>query len=83
MWQPLPTIKVPLRPTDKDVPLDLQPLVDQCYRNGGYDGTLNYAVDPDPPLLGAEKVWAETWLRDKGLRKKTRAAGRKCKRKSR
>jgi hypothetical protein len=39
--QPLPTIKVPLRPADADVPLDLQALVEQCYRNGGYDGTIN------------------------------------------
>src|SRR5262249_35220322 len=27
----LPVIRVPLRPTDADVPLDLQALIDQCY----------------------------------------------------
>jgi hypothetical protein len=68
LWQRLPVIKVPLRPEDHDVPLDLQALVEQCYRNGAYEGTINYAVDPDPPLLGAERDWAEEWLREKGLR---------------
>jgi Protein of unknown function (DUF4058) len=39
----LPTIKVPLRPTDADAPLDLQALIDQCYADGGYDD-LDYAA---------------------------------------
>jgi hypothetical protein len=64
----LPVIKVPLRRDDPDVPLELQTLVDQCYRNGAYDGTLNYAIDPDPPLLGEGKKWATEWLQEKGLR---------------
>ena len=70
LWERLRTIKIPLRPTDADVPLDLQPLVDQCFRNGGYEGTLDYAVDPEPPLVGSEKEWAETMLIEKGLRTK-------------
>jgi hypothetical protein len=68
LWQRLATIKVPLRPDDADVPLDLQALVDHCYRNGAYEDTLNYAADPDPPLLGADKAWADEWLVEKGLR---------------
>lgn len=59
LWERLPVVKIPLRTNDADVPLDLQALVDQCYRNGAYDGTLNYAVDPDPPLFGADKEWAD------------------------
>src|SRR5262245_29579388 len=42
LWHRLPIVKVPLRPDDADVPLDLQLLVEQCYRNGAYEGTLNY-----------------------------------------
>ena len=68
LWQRLPVDKIPLRPDDADVPLDLQALVDQCYRNGAYEGTVNYAVDPDPPLLGAEKEWADEHLLKMGLR---------------
>jgi hypothetical protein len=73
----LPAIKIPLRPEDADVPLDLQALVEQCYRNGGYEGTLNYAVEPDPPLLGADKGWADEWLRDQGLRPRRKPPRRK------
>src|SRR5262249_27066781 len=32
LWERLPVVKVPLRPDDADVPLDLQALVEQCYR---------------------------------------------------
>jgi hypothetical protein len=78
LWERLPIIKIPLRPNDADVPLDLQALVEQCYRNGAYEGTLNYAVDPDPPLLGTEEEWADEWLHEKGLRpsKKPRRKGK-------
>jgi hypothetical protein len=83
LWGPLPPVKIPLRPDDTDVPLNLQTLVDQCYRNGGYEGTLDYAADPDPPLLGPEQVWADALLHDKGLRARTKAPPRMGKRKSR
>jgi hypothetical protein len=79
LWERLPVVKVPLRPDDADAPLDLQPLVEQCYRNGAYEGTLEYAIDPDPPLFGAEKEWADEWLHEKGLRsrkKKPRGKGK-------
>ena len=82
LWQRLPIMKIPLRPDDEDVPLNLQALVEQCYRNGGYEGTLNYTVDPDPPLLGAEKDWADQWLFEKGLRPHRKPPRRKGKPKS-
>jgi hypothetical protein len=66
--QRLPTIKVPLRQTDAEVPLDLQALLDQCYRRGRYEGDLDYRKDADPPLRGAEAEWADELLRNKGLR---------------
>lgn len=77
LWQRLPIVKVPLRPKDADVPLDLQALVEQCWRNGGYEGTLNYVLDPEPPLLGAEKDWAEDWLCKKGLRPRKKSPRRR------
>jgi hypothetical protein len=79
LWERLPVVKVPLRPEDEDVPLDLQTLVEQSWRNGGYEGTLNYAHAPDPPLLGAEKDWAEKWLHEKGLRPRKKPTRRKGK----
>src|SRR5947208_956642 len=44
LWARLPVVKIPFRPDDADVSLDLQALIEQCYRNGAYEGTLNYAV---------------------------------------
>jgi hypothetical protein len=77
--QPLPTVKIPLRPDDADAPLNLQALVAQCYRNGAYEGTLNYAVDPDPRLRGADEDWADDWLRQKSLRRRKKPPRRKPK----
>jgi hypothetical protein len=66
--QRLPIVKVPLRKTDADVPLDLQTLIEQCYRNGGYDADIDYRRDPDPPLLPDDDAWAENLLRSQGRR---------------
>jgi Protein of unknown function (DUF4058) len=83
LWRSLPTVKVPLRPDDADVPLNLQALIEQCYRNGAYDGTLNYAIAPDPPLVGADEEWAEQHLQELGLRPRKKRPRRKGKPKSR
>jgi hypothetical protein len=83
LWERLPAVKIPLRPNDLDVPLELQALVEQCYRNGAYEGTLNYAIEPDPPLFGADKEWAGEWLHEKGLRPRKKPPRRNGKRKSR
>ncbi len=32
----LPAFAIPLRKTDASVPLDLQPLIDRCYKTGRY-----------------------------------------------
>jgi hypothetical protein len=63
----LPTIRVPLRPTDADVVVDLQPLIDQCHERGRYH-LLNYRLDLDPPLPPAEAAWVEQVLHDHDLR---------------
>jgi len=64
----LPVIAVPLRETDADVALDLQPLVDQCYRNGGYDDDVDYSRAPHPPLEAEDDRWADQLLRQQGRR---------------
>lgn len=73
--EPLPTIGVPLRPTDDDVPLHLQALVDMCYRNGGYDEDIDYRAEPDPPLAPNDARWSDRLLHAKGFR--TPRKGRK------
>jgi hypothetical protein len=52
----LPVIRVPLRPTDADLAVDLQPLVDQCHERGRYH-LLDYQLDLDPPLPPEEAAW--------------------------
>jgi hypothetical protein len=59
----LPNIRIPLRPTDADVVLQLQPLVDACYRDARCD-RMNYQQPPSPPLSPADAAWAETLIRD-------------------
>ncbi len=68
----LPVIGIPLRETDDDAPLDLQALIDQCYRNGGYDEDADYERDPDPPLDRADARWADDLLRRAGRRERPR-----------
>jgi len=63
----LPVIAIPLRPADRDVPLDLQPILEQCYRNGGYDD-IDYRTEPDPPLPAADATWADALLREHARR---------------
>ena len=63
----LPVISIPLRPADPDVALDLQTIVEQCYRNGGYDD-IDYTGEADPPLKTADAKWADAHLREPGRR---------------
>jgi hypothetical protein len=65
--RPLPNIPVPLRLSDKDAVLQLQPLLDECYRDGRY-ARLDYRVDPVPRLGESDARWADAVLREKGLR---------------
>jgi hypothetical protein len=70
----LPAIRVPLRETDTDVPLDLQPVLDRCYDNGGYQDDLDYEAEPNPPLHAEDGAWADGLLREKGHRRRPATA---------
>lgn len=63
----LPAIRVPLRPTDTDAVVDLQPLIDQCHERGRYH-LLDYAAELDPPLSPDDALWVAQILRERGLR---------------
>ncbi len=63
----LPVISIPLRPADRDVFLDIQAVLGQCYRNGGYDD-IDYRGEPDPPLSAVDASWADALLREHGRR---------------
>ena len=56
--QRLPVIPIPLRASDQDVTLDLQSLLEQAYRNGRYERTIDYTKPCDPPLEPPDEAWA-------------------------
>jgi hypothetical protein len=58
---PIPPIRVPLRQGDKDAVIDLQPLLEQAYRNGAYDD-LDDTKPPVPPMTGEDAVWVAELL---------------------
>lgn len=65
--KPLPVVPVPLGEADPDVPLALQPVIEQCYRNGGYND-IDYTAEAEPPLETDDARWAEELLQARGLR---------------
>jgi hypothetical protein len=68
LQKPLPIIKVPLRQSDPDAALELQPLVEKCYQQGRFDEDIDYRKEPDPPLTADEAAWADNVLRQAGKR---------------
>ncbi len=63
----LPAIRIPLRPQDRDLVLDLQPLINRCYELGRYYKE-RFDVVPGPPLPPDEAEWVDERLRAAGLR---------------
>lgn len=62
----LPNVRIPLREEDLDVVLALQPLVDRCYRMGGYFNEDHHIV-PGPPLSAEDEAWVAEQLKAAGL----------------
>lgn len=54
----LPAIRIPLRPTDPDVVLDLQAPIDEAYRKGRYGSRIDYSKPPRPALSPEDAAWA-------------------------
>jgi hypothetical protein len=65
--QPLPVISIPLRAGDAEPQLDLQAIVHAVYAHG-YEKRIDYSADPEPPLRGEDRAWANDLLRAIGLR---------------
>lgn len=64
----LSAIAIPLRQTDADIPLDLQSVLDECCEEGRYIEDIDYREEPEPALSPDESKWADTLLREHGLR---------------
>lgn len=60
---PLPTIAIPLRAPDADVPLNLQLALETVYNRGGYAAAVDYDTPvPAPPLSPADTAWVAACL---------------------
>ena len=69
MLFPLPTVPVPLLPSDPDVPLELQAAVKACFDLVGYERLLDYSGPLPPPELDEnDTTWVAETLCAAGLR---------------
>lgn len=59
MGDPAPSIPVPLREGEADLPLDLGAAIRLTYEQSRYDVELEYRGEPDPPLVAADALWAD------------------------
>lgn len=59
---PLPAIPIPLREQDPDISIELQPLLDACYRRGRYD-SLDYDQPCPVRFSEADRRWMERQLK--------------------
>jgi hypothetical protein len=61
--QSLPTIPIPLKKGESEVPLDLQQAFTTVYDRARYQLSLNYAANLSPPLSDADAAWARELLK--------------------
>ena len=65
---PIPRIPIPLRRNETEPILDLNHLLHEIYARVGYQRVINYSRPADPALKGKDATWADTLLREHGLR---------------
>ncbi|MEZ6128592.1 MAG: DUF4058 family protein [Planctomycetaceae bacterium] len=62
--QPLPVLPIPLKQGDADVPLPLQDVFNAVYDRAGYDLSVNYKAELDPPPNAETAEWITQRIRD-------------------
>ena len=65
LQQRLPNVPIPLRLGERDVVLELQPLIDACYRDGRYY-RIDYKLGPKARFNEQDSDWISHRLRDAG-----------------
>jgi hypothetical protein len=68
--QVIPSFPLPLQSQDAEPLVDLQALLNGVYERARYNLAIDYSQEPVPPLKEEDVVWADTLLREKGLRNK-------------
>jgi hypothetical protein len=64
----IPPFVLPLQSGDKEVILDLQPLLNRIYARARYYLSIDYNQEPIPPLKAEDKAWADAIIRGIGNR---------------
>ena len=59
----MPRCRIPLRPADADVVLDLPTVFTRCYDVGGYDLLIDYSQKPPIDLRQAEAEWLQQHIK--------------------
>lgn len=59
---PIPAFKLPLRRGDEEPTVDMGELLGELYDRAGYDLSVDYRLDPVPPLEDEDAVWAAQLL---------------------
>jgi hypothetical protein len=68
LQQEIPKFLLPLQSGDTEPVVDLQSLLLGLYERARFDLAIDYSLDPVPPLKQEDRDWADTLLREKGLR---------------
>jgi hypothetical protein len=64
----LPSLPIPLARPDPDIPLALQPMIDEIYKRFRYERSIDYKKPLTPPLDAADSAWLKQQLRAKANR---------------
>ena len=65
---PISSFPLPLRSGDVEPIVDLQALLNGVYDRAAYDFRIDYNGEVAPPLSEEDAIWADSLLREKGLR---------------
>ena len=60
---PVPLFRLPLRADDDEPMINLGLLLQAMYARANYDLTIDYGLDPDPPLSPEDAAWAKEQLK--------------------
>jgi hypothetical protein len=78
--RPLPAIPVPLARPDRDITLELQPLIDVIYERGRYREEIDYSQPLTPPLSAEQSAWFQQQMQREKPVGKTSTSSRRSRR---
>jgi hypothetical protein len=68
LQQPIPSFNLPLQPSDPELPIDLQQILQTLYQQARYDMAIDYQQDPVPPVDAEQQAWMDALLVERSVR---------------